>query len=134
MVYGAAMGDIGSRLRQVRRENGWTQTDLAERLQMTKASVSNFETGATLPSLQTLITFAAETGVSLDWLLLGKEPAGEYDRRIRDLPEPLRDYVVQNLLLAELVRRRPAIQFARAPKPENLPKFAEMLLELAERP
>jgi transcriptional regulator with XRE-family HTH domain len=133
-VYKKAMiSGLPERFRQARRERGWTQTQIAERIGITKASVSNFETGSASPSLTTLIAFAAETGVSLDWLVLGRAPAGEYDQRIRELPDALREYVMAALILAEVVQRRPAIQFTRAPTAETLPRFSEMLLELASQ-
>ncbi|MFQ3857906.1 helix-turn-helix domain-containing protein [Leptospira kirschneri] len=46
---------LGSRLREAREINGFTITDLAERLEITKQAVSQFESGKSYPSSETII-------------------------------------------------------------------------------
>ena len=60
---------FGKRLRELRRERGLTAAELADRLGVSRAAVSQFESGASLPSLSTLFTMAACLGVSADLLL-----------------------------------------------------------------
>lgn len=60
---------FGKRLRELRRERGFTAAQLADRLGVSRAAVSQFESGASLPSLSTLFTMAASLGVSVDRLL-----------------------------------------------------------------
>jgi transcriptional regulator with XRE-family HTH domain len=45
---------IGGSVAAIRKENGWTQGGLAERIGVETETVSRFERGATLPSLVTL--------------------------------------------------------------------------------
>ena len=48
MVY------FGSKLRQLRQEKGYTQQQLADKLGITKGSVSAYETSAKYPSVDVL--------------------------------------------------------------------------------
>lgn len=130
MMYLAWM-EIGERMKQARLLARKTQQQIADALGKTKAAVSNFENGNNLPAIDTLIAFAQETKVSLDWLLLGKEPDGEYDKRIRSLPEALREYVINALLLAERVQLSTPARFLRAPTAEQHNEFTQYLTKLS---
>ena len=121
-------------MRDERLRLGLTQQALATRMRLTKAAVSNYEKKPDGPSLDTVIRFAHETGADLNWILLGREPVGELDRRIRDLPDALKETVMATLILAEFVKRQRAIQFVQAPPSDKLPDFMRYLLELAESP
>lgn len=58
----------------LRRERGITQETLADFIGVTKASVSKWETGQSLPDIQTLLLLAAYFDVTLD-SLLGYRPS-----------------------------------------------------------
>ena len=60
---------FGERLRQLRRARGMTQQELAEKLHMTKASVSAYETSGKYPSVEVLRKLAELFRVSADYLL-----------------------------------------------------------------
>ena len=130
MVYVRWM-ELGARMKQARLQAGRTQQQIADALEKTKAAVSNFENGNNNPSIETLIAFARETKVSLDWLLLGVQPGGEYDARIRALPDALREYVIHSLLLAERVRLSTPTRFLRPPTAESYAEFTEYLSRLS---
>ena len=93
--------------------------------------MSQFETGNNQPSLETLIDFAKSTNVSLDWLLLGKQAGGQYDPRIQALPEALRQYVVEALLLAERVQLSIPAELLAPPTSANYAQFSEYLTKLS---
>lgn len=122
---------LGDRLRSVRQQRALTQADVAAMLGCTRGAVSQFETGLNKPNLETLIEFAGKTGVSLDWLLLGKTPAGAYDERIQALPEALRQYVIQALLLAERVQLAIPANLLQPPTSANYAEFSEYLSRLS---
>ena len=44
------MVDIGNKIKELRTEQKMTQSDLAERLGVTKSSISSYENGSRLPS------------------------------------------------------------------------------------
>lgn len=64
----------GKRIRGIRKRLGLNQEQLGEKLGgVTKGSVSGYESGDTNPTPEALIELARLGGVSLDWLLTGKE-------------------------------------------------------------
>jgi transcriptional regulator with XRE-family HTH domain len=65
--------DFGDQIRDLRRREGLTQEQLAQRLMVTRQAVSNWERGSNLPDIETLIRIATTFDVSLDRLILGRE-------------------------------------------------------------
>lgn len=59
---------LGDRLAELRKDQGYTQDYIAELLKVTRSSVSAYETGANEPSLENLIKLANLYNVSLDYL------------------------------------------------------------------
>lgn len=62
------MYDLGEKIRQLRTERGLTQTQLAKKLNLSKSSISKYESGQKFPTLETLINIAALFHTSLDSL------------------------------------------------------------------
>ena len=60
---------FGAFVALLRREKGWTQRELAERLYISDKAVSKWETGESVPDTGKLLPLANALGVSLDWLL-----------------------------------------------------------------
>lgn len=60
---------FGERLRQLRQARGMTQQELAQKLNLTKASVSAYETSGKYPSVEVLRELAVLFNVSADYLL-----------------------------------------------------------------
>lgn len=63
---------LGFRLRELRKENRMSQDDLGKLLGVTKVSVSGYENGTRVPSLDILQGILDVFGVSADYLL-GRE-------------------------------------------------------------
>jgi transcriptional regulator with XRE-family HTH domain len=60
---------FATNLRNIRRQKGLTQTDLAVMLNTTKGTISNYETGFSSPSLDVLKDLCVKLNVSSDELL-----------------------------------------------------------------
>lgn len=60
---------LGRNIAKRRKQIGWTQANLAERMKMEPESISRFERGATLPSVATLELLAGELNVTVADLL-----------------------------------------------------------------
>lgn len=60
---------LGRNIAKRRKQIGWTQAHLAERMKMEPESISRFERGATLPSLATLELLAGELNITIADLL-----------------------------------------------------------------
>ena len=63
------MVDIGNKIKELRTEQKMTQSDLAERLGVTKSSISSYENGSRLPSYDILLKIVRIFIVSTDILL-----------------------------------------------------------------
>ena len=64
--------EIGAFIAALRRERGWTQVELGERLGVTNKTVSRWETGRYMPDLGTLEPLCGLLGVGINELLSGR--------------------------------------------------------------
>lgn len=60
---------LGQRILELRTARGWSQVELAKRLQVAKQTVSNWENENIQPSVEMLIRLAKLFHVSTDYLL-----------------------------------------------------------------
>lgn len=60
---------LSERIRILRLARGWSQVELANRLGVTKQSISNWENDNIQPSIEMLVKIAGEFSVSTDYLL-----------------------------------------------------------------
>lgn len=67
------MSALGDRVRQLRKERGWTQTQLAKRAKVPQSSVSTMETGNQKGSPH-IVQIAIALEVSVYWLVSGRGP------------------------------------------------------------
>ncbi len=74
------MEEIKDRLRQLRKDLGYSQYELAEHTGIKQASISNYENGGN-PNCDSLIKFAKTCGVSIDWILMGEETSSEHHQK-----------------------------------------------------
>lgn len=84
------MRDIGKNIRDLRLQAGWNQDQLAERLYVTRQTVSNYENGRTRPDVDQILRIAEVFGTDANAVLYG--PPERADRR--------RDYVRAGIDLA----------------------------------
>jgi len=77
---------FAQRLRELRRERGFTQKDLGERVGVARSMIVNYEGGFHHPPLPTLIKLARELGVRVDFLV-GDEATGLDEIQDRELFE-----------------------------------------------
>ena len=63
---------LGYRLRELRKDNNMSQEELGKLLGVTKVSVSGYENGTRIPSMEILVTILNVFKISADYLL-GRE-------------------------------------------------------------
>lgn len=66
--------ELAEHIKHYRKELGLSQEDLAERIYVSRQSVSNWETGKTYPDIHTLLLLADVFDTSLDTLVKGDLP------------------------------------------------------------
>ena len=117
------MDTIGSRLKAVRQEKGWSQLQLAEAAGVSQSAIGNIESGQRKRP-RDLVSIGAALGVSAEWLETGKSESERPALRLvgADEPPTVRDVVEQ---LAAIARKeRPTLR-------KNL---GNLLVELVEHP
>ena len=68
---------IGKTIATLRKAKGWTQVELAEKLNVSDKAVSKWESEAGLPEISQLPAMATLFGVTIDYLMTGKTPEKE---------------------------------------------------------
>lgn len=69
------MDIVGNRINQLRKLSGMTQEQLAEKINVSRQTVSRWETGGALPDLESVVKISRIFHVSLDELLLEETDA-----------------------------------------------------------
>ena len=89
---------LGDKIAELRRQRGWSQENLAERLGVTRQSVSKWESGASVPDLDKIIGLSELFGVTTDYLL------GREDLQVLDVSGLTAQQVAHLQMLVEDLR------------------------------
>ncbi len=84
---------LAEKIMKHRKENGWSQEDLAIKLGVSRQSVSKWESTASIPDLDKIIKLSEIFGVSTDYLLkddLDEEPGIV---KIKDMPNEENEHI-----------------------------------------
>lgn len=80
--------ELGEKLQSIRKSHNLSQSDLAEKLDVSRQSVSKWETGTATPELSKLIQISELFNISLDEMTgLKEEPDSEERRSEEDVEE-----------------------------------------------
>lgn len=71
--------DFGQRLADLRKQKGFTQQQLAERVGVHAQQLKRYEAGSSQPTLDVIRNLAVSLGVTSDRLLFGKDERGPDD-------------------------------------------------------
>lgn len=86
---------LGSQIRKLRLQYGWSQTDLADKLNVSNAALCQYESGARTPDDALKIKMANLFNVSLDYLM-GRDYAIKKQNKLPDNADELIDQVLKN--------------------------------------
>jgi len=62
---------LGQRIKQLRKDKGWTQKELANRVGTSPAQLNKYEAGQNTPPLDKLVLFAEVLTTTADYLIAG---------------------------------------------------------------
>ena len=79
---------LGSRIKQLRSDDGITQTEFGNLFGLAKSTVSQYESGSSRPDDELKVKIATHYNVSLDWLL------GLNDKKEQFKPGPYNDFIL----------------------------------------
>ncbi len=83
---------IGMFFKELRKEKGLTQEQLAEKLRVSRRTVSRWETGSNMPDLDLLIEMSDYYEVELRELLDGKRKGERMDKELEETVLKVADY------------------------------------------
>lgn len=83
---------IGSFIKELRKEKGLTQEQLAEHLNVSGRTVSRWETGTNMPDISLLVELAEFTGVSIPEIIDGERKSGKMDQEVKEVANKMADY------------------------------------------
>lgn len=72
----------------LRKQKGWSQTDLAGKTDISQVMVGKYERGDAIPSIEVAKRIADAFGVSLDYLV-GEGQNSNFDKRTLDLVQEI---------------------------------------------
>ena len=86
--------NISEKILKLRKEKGLSQEAFAEKLGVSRQSVSKWESGGTLPDIDKIIAMSELFGVSTDYLL--KDEAPETENATEEAPEETAEVTAEN--------------------------------------
>ena len=92
---------IGQNLTELRKQKGYTQISLAEKLNYSDKAISKWEKGTSLPSIDVLLDLANLYGVTLDYLV--KEGDSKEKKLLMNDNVKRRNHILITLLSSILV-------------------------------
>ena len=92
--------EIGKQIRKYRTSQKWSQDDLADRIFVTRQTISNWENDRNYPDIRSLVLLSTVFGISLDILVKGDLDEMKEQIRMEDIRKFRRDSRVYALLLA----------------------------------
>ena len=101
---GPLMG-LANKVKALRNEQGWSQSELAEQVGADPAQISRYENGRITPSADALVRLAETFGVSCDYLLVDDAPRRPFRSPEDDLGDHLADFAELAQADRELVVR-----------------------------
>ena len=111
---------IGGRIAALRRGVGWSQAQLAQKLQISPSAVGMYEQGRREPSLEQVVRLAALFGVTTDFLLTGRPASESESQAARQLLQSITE------LSDGKLQKRKELPFSRQ---ELAVLFAAVLME-----
>ena len=101
---------IGIFLRELRKEKGLTQAQLAEQLRMSDRTVSRWETGTTLPDLSVLVELADFYDVDIREIIDGERKSKKMNEETKEALVSAAQYAKEEKQ-GQLVRMKKTICF-----------------------
>lgn len=106
--------EIGKQIRKHRSEQGLSQEELAERIYVTRQSVSNWENERSYPDIRSLVLLSGVFGISLDILVKGDVEQMKERIKEEDIRGFRRESLLYELLLgATILSAVPLVRWLR---------------------
>lgn len=95
--------EFSKKLYELRKQKGISQEELADRLAVSRQTLSKWELGTSTPDMEKLIMISDFFEISMDELVLGKKQ--EYDRNNGETQTKISEFLNNNVLTQKNKRR-----------------------------
>ena len=102
---------ISDKITALRKKNGWSQEELAERMNVSRQAVSKWESAQAIPDLDRILQLGALFGVTTDYLLKDEMESEEFTDEI---PSTVKRIGMEQANSYLAVRRRASLMIALA--------------------
>lgn len=86
---------IGSFIRELRKEQGITQEQLAEQFNVSARTISRWETGHNMPDISLLVEISEFFDVSIPEIINGERKSENMNEEVKEVAEKLSDYAIE---------------------------------------
>ncbi len=83
---------IGSLLKELRKEKGFTQEQIAEKLNVSGRTVSRWETGNNMPDISLLVEIAELYDITIPEIINGERKSENMKEEVKDVAEVMAEY------------------------------------------
>ena len=90
---------LADKIIDLRKKNGWSQEELADRLEVSRQSISKWESAQSVPDMNRILKLSELFGVTTDYLL--KDELGPETIQTQSLPTPDTDLAVRQVSMEE---------------------------------
>lgn len=112
--------ELGNQIKAHRAVLSLSQEELAEKVYVTRQTVSNWETGKSYPDIHSLLLLSALFDVSLDQLIKGDLETMKQEVNAADVRAMNRDGIIYTILLAAtIILPVPSNQVVRPVRPHS---------------
>ncbi len=84
--------EIGSFLKKLRKEKGFTQEQIAEKLNVSGRTVSRWETGNNMPDISLLVEIAELYDITIPEIINGERKSENMKEDVKEVAEVMADY------------------------------------------
>ena len=86
---------LADKIMELRKKNGWSQEELAEKIGVSRQSVSKWESAQAVPDLNKILVLSEVFGVTTDYLLKDEMVEEEYLETQQDISEEVRHITME---------------------------------------
>lgn len=98
--------NIGEKLFELRKEKKLSQEEVADKLNVTRQTVSKWETNQSTPDFDKIVPLCELFGISTEELLTGKKPETEENKELDEVSENVKEE--EKVMTKEEIRRKSA--------------------------
>ncbi len=102
---------FGNKLKLIRQKNGWSQSDLARRLNTSKQVISRYENEQTTPKITVGVQYAKTLGVPINLLLDDEKDL--FEKEISEEVSPQDNQIIRLLFNLTVEEQKEALNYIK---------------------